>query len=88
MSFKNNNKYEGFLTQSETFDKSESLKTALEFYSSYNYIESNNRIKKFTKNVKNNFEDNLYFIIKVKKDKNTSLETIYEENVNMKKMTK
>lgn len=85
---KENNKYKEFLTQSETFDTGESLKTALEFYSSFNYIESNNRVKKFTKNVKNNFEDNLYFIIKVKKDKNTSSETIYEENVNMKKMTK
>lgn len=85
---KENNKYIELLVQSETFDTGESLKTALEFYSSFNYIESNNRVKKFTKIVKDNFDKNLYFIIKVKKEKNTSLETIYEENVNMKKMTK
>ncbi len=85
---KTDNEYMEFLTQSEDFDSAESLTKTLEFYSAFNYIESNNKSEKFSKTVKKNFENNLYFIVKVKKDKNSSLETIYEKKIEMKKLTK
>lgn len=85
---KTDNEYMEFLTQSEDFDSAESLTKTLEFYSAFNYIESNNKSEKFSKTVKRNFENNLYFIVKVKKDKNSSLETIYEKKIEMKKLTK
>lgn len=80
--------YMEFLTQSDEFDSAESLSKTLEFYSAFNYIESNNKHEKFSETVKKNFEDNLYFVVKVKKDKNSSLETIYEKKIDMKKLTK
>lgn len=82
------NEYMEFLTQSDEFDTAESLTKTLEFYSAFNYIESNNKREKFSETVKKNFEDNLYFVVKVKKDKNSSLETIYEKKIEMKKLTK
>ena len=85
---KNGNEYMEFLTQSDDFSSAESLTKTLEFYSAFNYIESNNKQDKFNETVKKNFEDNLYFIIKVKKEKTSSLETIYERKIEMKKITK
>ena len=85
---KNGNKFTELLTQKDTFDTAESFSKVLEFYSSYNYIESNNRTKKFTNEVKSNFSKNLFFIIRVKKDKGGSLENIYQKNIEMKKITK
>lgn len=85
---KNGNKFTELLTQKDTFDTAESFSKVLEFYSSYNYIESNNRTKKFTNEVKSNFSKNLFFIIRVKKDKGGSLDTIYQKNIEMKKITK
>lgn len=85
---KNGNEYMEFLTQSDDFSSAESLTKTLEFYSAFNYIESNNKHDKFNETVKKNFEDNLYFIVKVKKEKTSSLETIYERKIEMKKITK
>ena len=82
------NEYMEFLTQSDDFSSAESLTKTLEFYSAFNYIESNNKHDKFNETVKKNFEDNLYFIVKVKKEKTSSLETIYERKIEMKKITK
>lgn len=85
---KENDTYSEFLIQKDEFDKAESLKQVLEFYSSYNYIESSNNVKIFTESAKKNFNDNLYFIIKVKKEKAGRLDKIYEKNIEMKKITK
>lgn len=85
---KENDTYSEFLIQKDEFDKAESLKQVLEFYSSYNYIESSNNVKIFTESAKKNFNDNLYFIIKVKKEKDGRLDKIYEKNIEMKKITK
>lgn len=85
---KNGNEYMEFLTQSDDFSSAESLTKTLEFYSAFNYIESNNKHDKFNETVKKNFENNLYFIVKVKKEKTSSLETIYERKIEMKKITK
>lgn len=85
---KENDAYSEFLIQKDEFDKAESLKQVLEFYSSYNYIESSNNVKIFTESAKKNFNDNLYFIIKVKKEKDGRLDKIYEKNIEMKKITK
>lgn len=85
---KENDTYNEFLIQKDEFDKAESLKQVLEFYSSYNYIERNNNVKIFTESTKKNFNDNLYFIIKIKKEKDGRLDKIYEKNIEMKKITK
>lgn len=85
---KDKDNYIEFLTQSEDFENPESLSKTLDFYSAFNYIESNNKKEKFSKKVKDNFEDNLYFIVKVKKDKDSSFETISESKVEMRKITK
>lgn len=83
-----NDNYVSLLTKEDEFEEKESLIDTLEFYSAFNTIESNNNKTIFTNEIKNNIEDNLYFIVKVKKEKNSNLETIIEEKIDLKKITK
>lgn len=83
-----NNNYVSLLTQESEFEDKESLIDTLEFYSAFNKIESNSNKTIFTNEIKDNIENNLYFLVKVKKEKNSSLETIIEEKIELKKLTK